>query len=150
MLAMRLVRLIEANADRLSQSLTHRLENDPHCAELRKVPRQELEARTYEIFSHLADWLLYKTEVDLKRSYSEIGVRRARQRVGLSDVVYAITATKEQLWLFLQEEGVVTKPVELFAEMELFRLLDQFFDKAIYYVTVGYESLRVEQVAAAV
>ncbi len=150
MLAMRLVRLIEANADRLSQSLTRRLENDPHCAALRKVPRPELEARTYEIFSHLADWLLYKTEGDLKRAYSEIGIRRARQRVGLSDVVYAISATKEQLWLFLEDEGVVTKPVELFAEMELFRLLDQFFDKAIYYVTVGYESLRVEQVAAAV
>ena len=119
-------------------------------AALRRVPRPELEARTFEIFSHLAEWLLYKTEVDLERTYNEIGVRRARQRVGLSDVVYAITATKEQLWFFLQDEGVVTKPVELFAEMELFRLLDQFFDKAIYYVTVGYEIVRVEQVTAAV
>jgi len=142
MLAMRLVRLIETHADRLSQSLTRRLEHDPFCAELRKVPREELEARSYEIFSHLTDWLLYKTEHDLERAYTEIGIRRARQQVALNHVLYAVTATKEQLWAFLQDEGVVTKPVELFAEMELFRLLDQFFDKALYYLAAGYEAAR--------
>lgn len=148
MLAMRLVRLIEIHAERLSQSLTRRLQHDPHCAELKKVPREELEARTFEIFSHLTDWLLYKTEQDLERAYREIGLRRARQQVALSHVVYAISATKEQLWAFLQDEGVVTKPVELFAEMELFRLLDQFFDKAVYYITAGYESVHVEHAVA--
>jgi hypothetical protein len=149
MLAMRLVRLIETHADRLSQSLTRRLENDPFCSQLRKVPREELEARSYEIFSHLTDWLLYKTEHDLERAYREIGVRRAGQKVALSHVLYAINATKEQLWAFLQDEGVVTKPVELFAEMELFRLLDQFFDKAIYYLTTGYESAHVAETSVA-
>jgi len=149
MLAMRLVRLIETHADRLAQSLTRRLENDPFCSQLRRVPREELEARSYEIFSHLTDWLLYKTERDLERAYSEIGVRRARQQVALSHVLYAINATKEQLWAFLQDEGVVTKPVELFAEMELFRLLDQFFDKAIYYLTAGYESAHVAEASVA-
>ena len=148
MLAMRLVRLIETHADRLSHSLTRRLENDPHCAELRKVPQEELEARSYEIFSHLTDWLLYKTEHDLERTYTELGVRRAKQLVALSHVLYAVTATKEQLWAFLQDEGVVTKPVELFAEMELFRLLDQFFDKALYYLATGYESARITQEVA--
>ncbi|MBV8051335.1 MAG: hypothetical protein JOZ80_09115 [Acidobacteriaceae bacterium] len=149
MLAMRLVRLIEAHADHLSQSLTRRLENDPFCSQLRKVPRGELEARSCEIFSHLTDWLLYKTEHDLEQAYREIGVRRARQQVPLSHVLYAINATKEQLWAFLQEEGVVTKPVELFAEMELFRLLDQFFDKAIYYLAEGYESAHLAKTSVA-
>jgi hypothetical protein len=149
MLALRLVRLIESHADRLSHGLTRRLENDPRCADLRKVPAEELSARSYEIYSHLADWLLNKTEHELARVYTEIGVRRARQGVAFSHVLYAVTATKEQLWTFLQDEGVVTKPVELFAEMELFRLLDQFFDKALYYLAAGYESVRVtEEVAA--
>jgi len=149
MLAMRLVRLIEAHADQLSQSLTRRLEGDPHCAGLRKVPPEELSARSYEIFSHLADWLLYKTEHELARVYTEIGTRRAKQGVTFSHVLYAITSTKEQLWVFLQDEGVVTKPVELFAEMELFRLLDQFFDKALYYLATGYESAQETHSAAA-
>jgi hypothetical protein len=76
-------------------------------------------------------------------------VRRAKQQVALSHVLYAVIATKEQLWAFLQDEGVVTKPVELFGEMELFRMLDQFFDKAVYYLTAGYESVRVPQPAVA-
>jgi len=149
MLAMRLVRLIEAHADQLSQSLTRRLEHDPRCAGLHKVPPEELNARSYEIFSHLTDWLLYKTEHELARVYTEIGRRRATQGVAFSHVLYAITATKEQLWVFLQDEGVVTKPVELFAEMELFRLLDQFFDKALYHLATGYESAPKAQSAAA-
>ena len=109
----------------------------------------ELSARSYEIFRNLSDWLLYKTEHDLERVYTEIGVRRCQQGVSLSHLLYAITATKEELWRFLQDEGVVTKPVELFAEMELFRLLDQFFDKALYYVASGYESVRSAKAVAA-
>jgi len=42
-------------------------------------------------------------------------------------------------------KGVVTKPIELFAEMELFRLLDQFFDKALYYLAKGYENFNETQ-----
>lgn len=149
MLAIRLVRLIELHAERLSRGLTHKLENDPHCSDLRKVPPTELNARTYEIFRNLSEWLLYKTEHDVERVYAEIGVRRSKQGVAFSHLLYAITATKEELWRFLQDEGVVTKPVELFAEMELFRLLDQFFDKALYYMAAGYENARRTSAVAA-
>ena len=149
MLAIRLVRLIESHAERLSRGLTLRLEKDPHCSDLRKVPSEELSARTYEIFRNLSDWLLSKTEHELERVYTEVGIRRCSQGVAFSHLLYAITATKEELWRFLQDEGVVTKPVELFAEMELFRLLDQFFDKALYYVATGYETARVSNAAAA-
>ena len=149
MLAMRLVRLIELHAERLSRGLTNKLENDAHCADLRRVPPAELSARSYEIFRNLSEWLLYKTEHDVERVYTEIGVRRSKQGVALSHLLYAITATKEELWRFLQDEGVVTKPVELFAEMELFRLLDQFFDKALYYIAAGYENARSSSAVAA-
>jgi len=149
MLAMRLVRLIETHADQLSHGITQRLKHDPHCADLRKVPSQELEARSYEVYRHLSDWLLYKTEGDLERIYTEIGARRARQGVAFSHVLYAMAATKELLWTFLQNEVAVTKPVELFGEMELYRVLDQFYDKAIFYIAEGYEHARVREMAAA-
>ncbi len=149
MLATRLVHLIESHADQLSQRLIHKLEHDPHCSELRKVPMEELQARSYEIYRHLADWLVRKTEADLQQAYVEIGARRARQNVAFSHVLYALAATKEELWRFLQEEGIVTKPIELFGEMELFRMLDQFFDRALYYAATGYEQARRASAAAA-
>jgi len=149
MLALRLVRLIESHADQLSRDLIHRLEHDPRCFELRKVPKEELIRRSYEIYRHLSDWVLQKSEHELEHTYRELGVRRAAQEVALSQVLYAILATKEQLWKFLQDEGVVTNPVELFGEMELFRLVDQFFDKAVCYMAAGYEHARVAGLAHA-
>jgi hypothetical protein len=108
-----------------------------------------LRARSYEVYRHLADWLVRKTENDLKQTYLEIGARRAHQGVAFSHVLYALTATKEELWKFLEDEGIVTKPIELFGEMELFRLLDQFFDRALYYAATGYEQARRGKAAAA-
>jgi hypothetical protein len=36
----------------------------------------------------------------------------------------------DHLWEFLQRQGFMNSPVELYGEMELLRLLDQFFDRA--------------------
>jgi hypothetical protein len=47
--------------------------------------------------------------------------------------------TKEHLWEFLQRQGFMNSPVELYGEMELLRLLDQFFDRALAFATEGYE-----------
>jgi hypothetical protein len=149
MLATRLVHLIELHADQLSHRLIRKLENDPYCVDLRKVPVEELRARSYEVYRHLADWLVRKTEHDLQQAYLEVGARRAHQGVAFSHVLYALTATKEELWKFLEDEGIVTKPIELFGEMELFRLLEQFFDRALYYAASGYEQTRRGNAAAA-
>lgn len=149
MLSTRLVRLIETHADRLSQELIYKFLHDPHCAELHRVPLAELSARSYEIYRNLNDWLLAKKDQELAQLYAEIGERRAQQGVPFSHVLYAITATKSQLWHFLEDEGTFTKPVELFAEMELFRLLEQFFDRALYHAALGYErAARANRTAA--
>jgi hypothetical protein len=47
--------------------------------------------------------------------------------------------TKEHLWEFLQRQGFMNSPVELYGEMELLRLLDQFFDRALCFASEGYE-----------
>jgi len=47
--------------------------------------------------------------------------------------------TKEHIWEFLQRQGFLQSPLEIYGELELLRFLDQFFDRAMYYVTEGYE-----------
>jgi hypothetical protein len=143
MLATRLVHLIESHADLLSQNLIKKLENDPRCADLRKVSAHELRARTYEVYRNLGDWLLGKTEHEVEQVYSQLGERRAAQGVAFSHFLYAMIATKEHLWRFLEEEGMVAKPVELFGEMELFRMIDEFYDRTLHYAAVGYERVHV-------
>jgi hypothetical protein len=98
-----------------------------------------LKERVYEIYRHLGEWLLGKNELDIEQRYREIGARRARQKVPLSEMIQAIVLTKENLWEFLKSEAVADRAVEIMGELELLQMLEMFFDRAIYYAAVGYE-----------
>ena len=139
MIALRLVRLIERHSDELTAELVTKFETSSHTADFRKVPVEELRRRIQEILRHLSEWLLTKTGHDIKQRYFEIGERRASQGVSLSDFCWAITMTKEHLWEFLQRQGFRRGPVDIYGEMELLRLLDQFFDRGLCFATEGYE-----------
>ena len=139
MLAYRLVRLIETHSDVLAGGLLQKVQTSDCTRDYRKVPAEELKQRVYEIYRHLGDWLLGKSEFDIEARYSEIGAKRARQRVPLSQLAMVIIFTKENLWEFLKRESVLERPAEVFGELEVLQLLDKFFDSAIYYAAVGYE-----------
>lgn len=80
-----------------------------------------------------------KDELSLKQRYAQIGARRARQGVPLSEVIWVIVMTKDNLWEFIKKESVLERPVEVFGELEMLQLLEQFFDRAIYHASTGYE-----------
>ena len=140
MMLYRLVRLIETHSEALATCLRDRVENSELTPGFRKyVPPEELKERVYEIYHHLGEWLMGKDEFHLEHRYLQIGGRRAQQRVPLSEVVWVIVLTKENLWEFIKKEAVLERPVEVFGELEMLQLLEQFFDRAIYYASVGYE-----------
>jgi|ERR1700677_161222 hypothetical protein len=139
MIALRLARLIERHSDELTAELVAKLETSSHTADLRKVPVEELRSRIQEILRHLSEWLLTKTGHDIEERYFEIGERRASQGVALSDFCWAIVMTKEHLWEFLQRQGFMQGPIEIYGEMELLRLLDRFFDRSLCFATEGHE-----------
>jgi hypothetical protein len=139
MLAYRLVRLIETHSDALAASLLEKVHASPTVSDYSKVPGEELKQRVYEIYRHLGDWLLSKSEHDIETRYTEIGGRRAAQGVPLSQVAWTIILTKENLWEFLKRESAMERPTEVYGELEMLQLLDQFFDRAIFYAAVGYE-----------
>ena len=141
MLAYRLVRLIETHSDALASGLLQKVQNSEIAAEYRNVPPEELKQRVYEIYRHLGDWLLGKSEFDIEKRYTEIGTQRAQQQVPLSGLIWAIILTKENLWDFLKKESVLDRPAEVFGELEMQQLLDAFFDRALYYAAIGYEGV---------
>src|SRR5579863_8455822 len=147
MLAYRLLRLVENHSAALAAGLLEKTQNSPLLASYRNVPPGELEQRVYEIYRHLADWLLGKSELDVEKRYTEIGAKRARQDVPLSQLIWAIILTKKNLWDFLKREAVLDRPAEISGELEVEELLDEFFDHAIFYAAVGYERSRVSEPA---
>lgn len=139
-LGWRLVRLIETHSDPLARGLLERIENSERCREfVQKVPPEELKQRVYEIYHNLGQWLLKKTERDVEQRYMAIGERRAGQGVSPSSLIFVIIATKEHLWEYVATEAMADRPVELFQEIELFQLVEQFFDRAIYFAVIGCE-----------
>lgn len=150
MIALRLVRLIESHSEELAESLLQKLERSSRTADLRKVPAQEIRERTREVYRNLSDWLLSKTGEDIERVYKRLGRRRAEQGVAMSALCWALMTIEENLWEFLEMEGMRERPLEILGSFELLRLLDQFFDQAVYFATLGYESyLKEKQTEAA-
>jgi len=139
MLLYRLVRLIETHSQPLAASLLLRVQESEHTREYRSVPAEELKQRVYEIYRHLGEWLIGKTEFDIEKRYREIGALRAQQGVPFSQLAMAIMLTKDNLWDFLKKESAMDRPVEVFGELELLQLLERFFDHAIFYAALGYE-----------
>jgi hypothetical protein len=142
MIADRMIRLIEGHSDQLARGLMEKFLNSAKMSDLRKVPLPELQQRVYEICHNLNDWLETKTEADIERWYTAIGARRASQGVALSHLIFALLAVKERLWEFLAREAMLDRPMEMYQEIELLRLMDQFFDRAVYYAARGHEHAR--------
>jgi hypothetical protein len=147
MIALRLVRLIETHSEELAEGLTQKLLSSERTRDLRMVPAHELHHRCHEIYRNLSEWLLTKTDHDVEHVYKALGMRRAGQGVSMAALAWAILLTKEHLWSFLDGEGVHGGLHNVFGELELLRLLDQFFDRALYYATEGYEEATTARAA---
>jgi hypothetical protein len=84
MLTYRLVRLIETHSDALARGLLHKVQRSEFTEAYSNVPPEELKQRVGEIYLHLGEWLLNKSEADIEERYTQIGTRRAHQKVPLS------------------------------------------------------------------
>lgn len=144
-LTYKLVELIESNSDQLANNLVEKVRNSPFLPEYRNVPPVELKERVKGIYSHLGEWLESRKEEDIAARYTEIGARRAEQDVPLSQLNWTIILTKENLWEYLKRSNVAADLRDLTGELEMLQLLDQFFDRALYFAAVGYERHQAKQ-----
>ena len=127
MMLYRLVRLIETHSQSLATCLLDRVQNSELTLNYQKnVPGDELKEKVYEIYRHLGEWLIGKDETHLEQRYMDIGARRASQSVPMSEVIWVIVMTKENLWEFVKKEAILERPVEVFGELEMLQLLEQF------------------------
>jgi hypothetical protein len=139
LLAYRLVKLIENHSDGLSRSLQARYRQGGKCSSYVNVDDRELADTVYQVYHHLGEWLMGKTEADIEARYLAIGAQRAAQGVPVSQVVWMICVVRENLWEYLQKHAELERPAEIFGELELLEMLDKFFHLAIYYAALGHE-----------
>ena len=138
MLAMRLVRLIEAHSETLSKGLTDLIRKSDRTSDFRRIPSEDLRLAATEVYRNLGEWLLQKTEHDISERFRTVAQRRASEGIRLHQFVWALMLSRDHLWRFLRHESFADNVVALYGEMELQVLLNQFFDRAIYHAITGY------------
>jgi hypothetical protein len=139
MLGMRLVKLIEAHSEALCRGLTEEIRRSERTTDFRKIPADELRLAAGEVYRNLGDWLLQKTDSDIEERFKSVAARRMEEGIRLHQFVWALLLTRDHLWQFLRYQSFGDNVVALFGELELQRLLNLFFDRAIYYAVLGYE-----------
>jgi hypothetical protein len=141
-LAHRLMRLIETHADALAETLDARIANSERCTDYNRLTSGELKTLVVGIYGQLGQWLLTKTEEDIERRYTMIGIRRAEQCVPVSQLLWCIVLVKENLWEYLRKNEELEDTAQIFGELELTQMVEQFFDRAMYFAVRGHEQVR--------
>jgi hypothetical protein len=150
MLSARLIELIQAHADGLTQTALRDLATNPRTPSFRLVPSRELQERVFATYHNLRTWIGDPHDDAVRAEYEGWGARRRRQGIPLSEIVYALILSKHPLRRFIQEHGLLEPSgeqavpgdligVQLHGIQELNYMVGEFFDRAMYYLARGYE-----------
>jgi len=81
----------------------------------------------------------------VERRYREIGARRAEQGLELNKLLYVILATKRFLHDYvLTHRPKQDQPTDVMADLEMETLLEEFYDQAVVFASVGYEERKAK------
>jgi hypothetical protein len=139
MVGNRLFQIVESHSSELSVNLARKLRTSERTPGYRELAEDDLIKLASQVYENLSDWLLTKTSSDIELQYSQLGERRAQQGIPLSQLIWALLMSKEELWGLLQHERLGDRILELYGEREFARMLDNFFDQALYFGVRGYE-----------
>ena len=139
MISQRLLRVVQQNADRLTNDLIAEIRRDPRTSAYHKLSEEDLHERALDLFHNLERWLSSHTEFAVQNRYEAFGRRRYQEKIPFSQVFFALTTAKSILLNFIRGAVVAESAAELPLEYELVLAICQFYDKTLYHAAVGYE-----------
>ncbi|HOM29861.1 MAG TPA: hypothetical protein PLS81_10450 [Deltaproteobacteria bacterium] len=140
MISEKIVQLIKDNADTLTNRLCKDLLTREETKGYRKLDRDIVYDRVYDVYSRLDSWLAGdKKKAELKDHYKKLGMTRFHEGIPLSDVVMALMLIKRHLWLYVQETQFFDSSFQLWQALEFNNRVVLFFDRAIYFTCLGYQ-----------
>ena len=142
MISVRLVAMIEDHAEQLTARLVDDLQHHPRVSGYHRLPLPELHHRAYDVYHNLGKWVARGSESEVELTYTDLGRRRYREGIALSEVIFALLLTKSHLLEYVKTSGLSDTALDLYQELELIQMVSQFFDKAIYHAARGFEMAR--------
>jgi hypothetical protein len=136
----RLVEMIERSADELAGRWLEDVRKRPETPTYHTFDPDLLFDRVRSVYSHLGRWISRETsEEEISSYYESLGSRRRSEGFALSEVMWALVITRRHIWYKVLSEGFLDTSLELNQALELNNRVVLFFDKAAYYLCVGYE-----------
>ncbi len=135
----RLIRLIESNAEELTQGTVRKLHSSTLTKSYHDLPHHEIYSRAYEVYHNLGRWLWEKSGDAVQHWYNGLGDERCREGIPLTEVLWALVLTKERLLEYVATCAFADSAVELYQQQEFHTLVGHFFDRALCYTAEGYE-----------
>lgn len=140
MIYSRLIKLIEDNADELTNRVCKDLLTREETKSYRTLTQDLLRDRIYDVYSRLDSWLNKKMQIgEVQQYYSDMGKKRFREGIPLHEVIMALMIIKRHLWLYVRENQFFDSTYECYQALELNNKVVLFFDRAIFFTIVGYE-----------
>ena len=139
MISTKLVSMIEDHAEPLTAGLVGDLRQNPRTTAYHHFSVSELHDRAYEVYHHLNKWIVRESEGQIEATYTALGRSRRHEGIPLSQVVFALMLTKDHLLTYVKRAGLSDSALQLYQELDLDRMVTQFFDRAVYYSVLGYE-----------
>jgi hypothetical protein len=151
MIGAKLIELIEIHASQLSRDIARDLHNNERTRGFRTVSFDDLTPRLFQIVHHLGNWVGDPSSINVRNEFMTWGARRFDQKIPLADVVYAVIVLKQHLRRYIVDHGLVEAsfprveqdfvlPMHLHSLQELNGTVNEFFDEALYYLALGYET----------
>jgi len=151
MLGARLLLLIQAHSGALTREVIEDLTTNTMTPAFRRLGVADLESRVAALYYNLGKWIGDPDEHAVRDEYEEMGATRFRERVPISELIYALILSKKHLRRYIREHGLVDfagdlvapaelLPLTLYSVQELNYQVGEFFDRALYYLARGYEA----------
>ncbi len=148
MVGSRFTKLVEKHSEELSRELALKLHASSRTKSFHEIPLEDLQRDVGVLYHNLGDWLLDRTEEDVKARYREIGRLRAEQGIPPEELMWGFVIAREHVIAFLHREAIGDGALALFSELEFISSLTQFFDRAAYHA-IAAQSAVLNQKAVA-
>src|SRR5262249_19524587 len=144
------LQLTRAHAGALTHDVILDLTTNERTPSFRRLKQADLETRVAALFVNLGKWMGNPDEEAVRLEYEEMGRTRCQEGFAVSELVYALLVAKRHLRQYIRDYGLVDfagdrivpdelLPLELHSIQELNYQVGAFFDRALYYLTRGYE-----------
>ncbi len=149
MLSARLVHQIEDHWEAVAVRFLRLVRNCSRVPHLNRLPESEAIEICRRLLRNLSQWLDTSAEEAIRDQYEQVGRKRCREGMPLSEAIRAVQLLKDASVGFIRDQCMTTEGVDLYAEEELEHEFSRFFDLLMFHLARGYEQEQAGSARAA-